>query len=187
MRLKRVEQIYVRFPQLFQPYTEVDCSLGCRSAFPPRMGHGPSQALIGYRLCHNESAAADQSKRVPSRDAVSYDRVYSLGESAKGDHFTLATQEQPPMPPPSIDEIDVIRHREITSKAVSAIVLLTLKWFKVSRRFTDLDRSMRFDERRPRCYEVSPSRAAPPRYKLFITHPQDVRSAGGFCFSSFEG
>jgi len=37
------------------------------------------------------------------------------------------------MPPPSIDEIDVIRHREITSKAVSAIILLTLKWFKVSR------------------------------------------------------
>lgn len=37
------------------------------------------------------------------------------------------------MTPPSIDEIDVIRHREITSKAVSAIILLTLKWFKVSR------------------------------------------------------
>ena len=32
-----------------------------------------------------------------------------------------------------LDEIDVIRHREITSKAVSAILLLTLKWFKVSR------------------------------------------------------
>lgn len=33
----------------------------------------------------------------------------------------------------SLDEVDVIRHREITSKAVSAILLLTLKWFKVSR------------------------------------------------------
>lgn len=34
---------------------------------------------------------------------------------------------------PSLDDIDVTRHREITSKAVSAILLLTLKWFKVSR------------------------------------------------------
>lgn len=42
-------------------------------------------------------------------------------------------QEQQPSPaPPTSDEIDVIRHREITSKAVSAILLLILKWFKVS-------------------------------------------------------
>jgi hypothetical protein len=34
-----------------------------------------------------------------------------------------------------LDEIDAIRHREITSKAVSAILLLVLKWFKVSREF----------------------------------------------------
>ncbi|TFK43232.1 hypothetical protein BDQ12DRAFT_674621 [Crucibulum laeve] len=40
--------------------------------------------------------------------------------------------EQPPAPPPTLDEIDVTRHREITSKAVSAILLLVLKWFKVS-------------------------------------------------------
>ncbi|KAK7061485.1 Striatin-interacting protein 1 [Favolaschia claudopus] len=41
-------------------------------------------------------------------------------------------QDQPPPPPPTSDEIDVTRHREITSKAVSAILLLVLKWFKVS-------------------------------------------------------
>ncbi|TFK74417.1 hypothetical protein BDN72DRAFT_812821 [Pluteus cervinus] len=41
-------------------------------------------------------------------------------------------QDQPPPPLPTLDEIDVIRHREITSKAVSAILLLVLKWFKVS-------------------------------------------------------
>ncbi|KAH7916133.1 hypothetical protein BJ138DRAFT_688321 [Hygrophoropsis aurantiaca] len=40
--------------------------------------------------------------------------------------------EQPPAPPPTLDDIDVTRHREITSKAVSAILLLTLKWFKAS-------------------------------------------------------
>ncbi|KAF5388442.1 hypothetical protein D9615_000144 [Tricholomella constricta] len=41
-------------------------------------------------------------------------------------------QEQLPASPPTLDEIDVTRHREITSKAVSAILLLVLKWFKVS-------------------------------------------------------
>ncbi|TFK55880.1 hypothetical protein OE88DRAFT_1652388 [Heliocybe sulcata] len=40
--------------------------------------------------------------------------------------------EQPSPPPPSFEETDVLRHREITSKAVSAILLLTMKWFKVS-------------------------------------------------------
>ena len=39
------------------------------------------------------------------------------------------------MPPPTLDETDITRHREITSKAVSAILLLILKWFKVSRKF----------------------------------------------------
>ncbi|KAI0081683.1 N1221-domain-containing protein [Panus rudis PR-1116 ss-1] len=36
------------------------------------------------------------------------------------------------LPPLSLDDIDVIRHREVNTKAVSAILLLTLKWFKVS-------------------------------------------------------
>ncbi|KAJ3516201.1 hypothetical protein NLJ89_g1274 [Agrocybe chaxingu] len=44
----------------------------------------------------------------------------------------ISPQEQPPSAPPTLDEIDVTRHREITSKAVSAILLLVLKWFKVS-------------------------------------------------------
>ena len=36
-------------------------------------------------------------------------------------------------PPVSREEIDINRHKEITSKAVSAILILLLKWFKVSR------------------------------------------------------
>lgn len=36
-------------------------------------------------------------------------------------------------PPQTLEEVDVARHREITSKAVSAILLLLLKWFKASR------------------------------------------------------
>nr|XP_018263299.1 uncharacterized protein I303_04793 [Kwoniella dejecticola CBS 10117]OBR85457.1 hypothetical protein I303_04793 [Kwoniella dejecticola CBS 10117] len=49
---------------------------------------------------------------------------------------TSPTQEVPPtqenLPPPTKEEIDIARHREITSKAVSAILLLLLKWFKAS-------------------------------------------------------
>ncbi|GAA6005583.1 hypothetical protein JCM10207_005258 [Rhodosporidiobolus poonsookiae] len=32
----------------------------------------------------------------------------------------------------SLEDCDILRHREITSKAVSAILILTLKWFKAS-------------------------------------------------------
>lgn len=35
-------------------------------------------------------------------------------------------------PPPTLEDIDIVRHREITSKGVSGILLLLLKWFKVS-------------------------------------------------------
>jgi hypothetical protein len=52
----------------------------------------------------------------------------------RGDTDVNTAQELPPAPPPTLDEIDVTRHREITSKAVSAILLLILKWFKVSRK-----------------------------------------------------
>ncbi|WVF71683.1 hypothetical protein IAT40_006491 [Kwoniella sp. CBS 6097] len=49
--------------------------------------------------------------------------------------ITSPTQEMPPpenIPPPTKEEIDISRHREITSKAVSSIFLLLLKWFKAS-------------------------------------------------------
>jgi hypothetical protein len=36
------------------------------------------------------------------------------------------------VPPPTLEDIDIVRHREITSKAISGILLLLLKWFKVS-------------------------------------------------------
>ncbi|TBU49406.1 N1221-domain-containing protein [Dichomitus squalens] len=44
----------------------------------------------------------------------------------------ISPLEQAPPKPATLDETDVTRHREITSKAVSAILLLTLKWFKMS-------------------------------------------------------
>lgn len=36
------------------------------------------------------------------------------------------------LPPPTVEDIDILRHREITTKAISAILLLMLKWFKTS-------------------------------------------------------
>ena len=58
----------------------------------------------------------------------------------------MTAPEQLSQPPPTLDEIDVVRHREITSKAVSAILLLVLKWFKVSRMsFRIIDRTAGFD------------------------------------------
>lgn len=77
--------------------------------------------------------------------------VFPPGVASRKCHFYSSTkttaqiiqiaQEQPAPPPPTSDEIDVTRHREITSKAVSAILLLVLKWFKVSRElyFLSLD------------------------------------------------
>ena len=44
---------------------------------------------------------------------------------------TLDPSEMP------IDEIEAMRSREITAKAVSGILLILLKWFKVSRRFSN--------------------------------------------------
>lgn len=38
----------------------------------------------------------------------------------------------PTAPPPTLHEIDINRHREITAKAVAGLLFLTLKWFKVS-------------------------------------------------------
>lgn len=40
----------------------------------------------------------------------------------------------PPAPEPSIEDIDASRTREITAKAATGIILLILKWFKVSRK-----------------------------------------------------
>jgi len=42
--------------------------------------------------------------------------------------------------PMAIEELDAARSREIQSKAVSAIILLLLKWFKISREFFSISK-----------------------------------------------
>jgi len=52
----------------------------------------------------------------------------------------------PPIPVPveavdlPVEDLDALRTREITSKAVSGILLTLMKWFKVSRMFCFIKR-----------------------------------------------
>jgi hypothetical protein len=43
-----------------------------------------------------------------------------------------------------IDEIEALRSREITAKAVSGILLLLLKWFKVSRKIHSMYQARKY-------------------------------------------
>ncbi|ETW83843.1 HAM-2, protein required for hyphal anastomosis [Heterobasidion irregulare TC 32-1] len=52
--------------------------------------------------------------------------------SAGGSSFPPGVSSQSPSHAIDPGDIDVTRHREVTTKAVSAILLLTLKWFKAS-------------------------------------------------------
>lgn len=61
----------------------------------------------------------------PSRVWMGSNIRFSNGMNGSHDLFSDA----------SIDELDNIRLREITGKAVSGILVLLLKWFKRSREF----------------------------------------------------
>lgn len=95
--------------------------------------------------------------------------------------------EQVPAVPPTLDETDVTRHREITSKAVSAILLLVLKWFKASRKSL---MTMLCYAAKPlyfRCHEIPSPRPTFARYQLFVTNPQNVWTARSQQFRCIEG
>jgi hypothetical protein len=95
------------------------------------MGFSPVKVTLGDGFGQHEPAgsAINYIFSVSTRRFLSYE-FYKLS-LLETDVCPIA-QEQPPAPTPTLDEIDVTRHREITSKAVSAILLLVLKWFKVS-------------------------------------------------------
>lgn len=82
----------------------------------------------------NASMQAPQSSTSSVFPPAGMSRQYKLKYRPQKRNLTdYLAQEQVPSVPPTLDDIDVTRHREITSKAVSAILLLVLKWFKVSR------------------------------------------------------
>jgi hypothetical protein len=68
-------------------------------------------------------------------------RVYARPRSAD-----TARTEEPAPPVLNLEDTDIMRHREITSKAVSAIVILTLKWFKTSRAPAPLACRLRYEQ-----------------------------------------
>lgn len=69
--------------------------------------------------------------------SVSPPRIHAtLREGERlADLVPILPTTDPPLPPPTLEEVDVIREREISWKGVSAIILLLLKWFKCSRKF----------------------------------------------------
>lgn len=111
-RLYRVEVIYVS-------YFSVDVTNSQRSMLP--MMQNTVIVLLKLLLATVTGTGAQGSQ---------------LGAGGMAPPLGSPTQDMPPqqeaLPPPTKEEIDIARHREITSKAVSAIILLLLKWFKAS-------------------------------------------------------
>lgn len=100
------------------------------------MGQSPLETFHGDNLCRYEYAttAIFCFFSLPAWCNVPY--VYLSPKSFVVPFIIntyTAAQEGPPPTPLTLDEIDVLRHREITHKALSAILLLLLKWFKRSR------------------------------------------------------
>ncbi|KAH9466981.1 hypothetical protein Pst134EB_002018 [Puccinia striiformis f. sp. tritici] len=116
-----------------------------------------SDALSRHRLCHSESNIND---RPPLPDSIQMlikleERICrdlatleQLNDHETAQKLNLRLQciellyfnaqmlncDRPPqaVPPPTIEDICILRHREITTKAVLAILISTLKWFKAS-------------------------------------------------------
>ncbi|KAI9600975.1 hypothetical protein H4Q26_000769 [Puccinia striiformis f. sp. tritici PST-130] len=110
-----------------------------------------------HRLCHSESNIND---RPPLPDSIQMlikleERICrdlatleQLNDHETAQKLNLRLQciellyfnaqmlncDRPPqaVPPPTIEDICILRHREITTKAVLAILISTLKWFKAS-------------------------------------------------------
>lgn len=64
------------------------------------------------------------------------------GPSANRQQQELPGQNlpKPPTPELSLEEVDAARTREITSKAMTGILILLLKWLRVSRMLTEFIR-----------------------------------------------
>jgi hypothetical protein len=102
------------------------------------MGLGSLETLVGNGLCRPDFASAPVRNfwSIPP-SCYTYEILTFL---LPAQLTSITAPEQVPTVPPTLDEIDVTRHREITSKAVSAILLLVLKWFKVSRKLSTPNR-----------------------------------------------
>ena len=109
-------------------------------------------------------------------------------QSFNADRCNSAEQQQPPPPPLTPDEIDMIRHREIMTKSVSAILLLTLRWFKASRKFESTVTYLYFAQCTApwRCDEVPLPGTIAVRIERLIADSQNVHAAGSCNLSRLE-
>ena len=120
-RLQRVEQIYVR---LIRVSLEAKLTKISQRAVLPNM-HSAVIVLLKLLLA-TVTAHTGQTNVANSNDGMAFAVNVAFG-------VLMFLQEEQPPPTLSLEETDIMRHREITSKAVSAILILTLKWFKISR------------------------------------------------------
>ena len=79
------------------------------------------------------STAEDAANDGPGKKKTNPNSSASLNGMANG-----ALGEVGDVPATAIEGLNEIRSREISSKAVSGILLVLLKWFKLSRKLTSL-------------------------------------------------
>lgn len=77
------------------------------------------------------------------------------------------------------EELDAIRHREITSSAISGCLLLMLKWFKRSRMFSAICRfGQTFANIIPRHIKIRIHDTVTARFKLSSSYIENVHTPG---------
>ncbi|GAA5831511.1 hypothetical protein JCM11251_004048 [Rhodosporidiobolus azoricus] len=88
---------------------------------------------VVYRstLPHLQSAVIVLLKLLLATVTANQNLPAASAPGLNGNGIAEPTSSEPP-PDLSLEDCDILRHREITSKAVSAILILTLKWFKAS-------------------------------------------------------
>jgi len=144
-RLERVEILYVR-PRLARhgraPRLSRDGDLD-RAADARTLARSARRSPTSRAPSSSSSSSSSRPSR-PTRTCPTRARPASRPRAVRpcsslgllsSPVLTLCPPTRRADPPPdlSLEDCDILRHREITSKAVSAILILTLKWFKTSR------------------------------------------------------
>jgi hypothetical protein len=84
-------------------------------------------------ILHNVTAVIAQAANQQHPGAAHRSQVSNMNGSQPGANGVSGDADNAPAAEPSIGDVDAARTREITAKAATGIILLLLKWFKVSR------------------------------------------------------
>lgn len=98
--------------------------------------------LLRPILLNVTAIVAQQPQQAPPGMGRGNNPVMNGGPSANRQQQELPGQNlpKPPTPELSLEEVDAARTREITSKAMTGILILLLKWLRVSRMLTEFIR-----------------------------------------------